>query len=313
MRIVPGLLQSSSSEPLAIASRTLESAQAFAGEFGIPRAYGSYEALLGDPDIEAVYIPLPNRMHVAHVRAAVERGKHVLCEKPMGVTAAEVAELLPLGEQRLVAEAFMVRFHPQWAAARERIRSGELGELRSVFARLDYAVGDPEDIRNRPEPGGGALFDLGGYGIVAARYFFEAEPVRVFAYTNGGVSGVPDRNVSAILDFGDNRHATLMASSETINNQRIEIAGTKARIALPNAIQPSSLKPAQMQIERLGVGEIETVPIAESAQYANEVEAFSQAVRGQPTMPYGIVDALANLRVIEALLRSAERGRWEHL
>ncbi len=179
VKVIPGIQRSSRGTVDAIASRDGKRARSAAAELGIARVYGSYEELLADPDIDAVYNPLPNNLHVDWTIAAVEAGKHVLCEKPIGMNAEDAARLRPLAGKRHIMEAFMVRFHPQWLRARELVRSGAIGELRAVQVFFAYDNGDPANIRNRVETGGGGLLDIGCYGVVSGRFTFEAEPVRV--------------------------------------------------------------------------------------------------------------------------------------
>src|SRR5438034_10642686 len=180
-KVIPGMQKSAALDVAAIASRSLATAQAAADKLGIARAYGSYDELLADPTIEAIYNPLPNHLHVPMTLAAAQAGKHMLCEKPMAMTASELEVLRPYASKVHLREAFMVRFHPQWIAAREHVRRGEIGELRFIQVPVSYLNGDPANIRNMADIGGGALYDIGCYAIVAGRWFFEAEPDRVAA------------------------------------------------------------------------------------------------------------------------------------
>src|SRR4051812_48793388 len=178
-KVIPGMQKSPWCEIRAIASRNGATARKAADALGIPKAYGSYEALLADPEVEAIYNPLPNHLHVPMTLAAAAAGKHVLCEKPIAITAAEAEQLRQAASQVLIAEAFMIRHHPQWHRAREIIQSGEIGELRAIQIAFSYFNADPGNIRNKAEIGGGGLLDIGCYAVVAGRYFFDAEPLRV--------------------------------------------------------------------------------------------------------------------------------------
>ena len=178
-KVIPGMQRSKRGTVEAIASRDAARAKAAAKELGIPKAYGSYEALLADPDIDAVYNPLPNNLHVPWTVKALKAGKHVLCEKPIAMNAAEAAELRAAAGGLHMMEAFMVRFHPQWLRARELVRSGRIGDLKAVQVFFTYDNRDPNNIRNILETGGGAIYDIGCYGIVSGRFSFEAEPSRV--------------------------------------------------------------------------------------------------------------------------------------
>src|SRR5690242_11580751 len=177
-KVIPAMLRSPLVQVRAIASRTLPAAQSAAQRLGIPQAYGSYEALIADPDIEAIYNPLPNHLHVPMTLAAARAGKHVLCEKPIALTAVEARQLQPLAAQVHIAEAFMVRHHPQWERVRELVRGGRIGAPRAVQAIFSFFNDNPTDIRNQLEIGGGALYDIGCYAIVAGRFVFDAEPLR---------------------------------------------------------------------------------------------------------------------------------------
>ena len=180
-KLIPAMHKSAAIEVVAIASRTVDAAQAAASALGIPVAHGSYEALIDDPRIKAIYNPLPNPLHVPLTLAAVRAGKHVLCETPFALHAAEVEVLRPYATQVHIREAFMVRHHPQWQAAREHIRRGEIGPLRFMHAAFGYFNDDAANIRNRADLGGGALYDIGCYAVAAGRWFFEAEPQQVAA------------------------------------------------------------------------------------------------------------------------------------
>ena len=204
-KVLPAMLQSPLIELRGIASRTLATAQTAARRLGIPQAYDSYEALIADPGIEAIYNPLPNHLHVPLTLAAARAGKHVLCEKPMALTADEARALQGVAGKVRIAEAFMVRHHPQWQRVRELLRSGRIGTPRAVQAVFSYFNDNPADIRNQPDIGGGALYDIGCYAIVAARYFFEGEPLRAVALVDRDPQLGIDRLTSGLLDFGAGR------------------------------------------------------------------------------------------------------------
>src|SRR6516162_11730471 len=205
-KVIPGMQKGQRSEVAAIASRDPEKARSAASELGIAKAYGSYEALLADPEIEAIYNPLPNHLHVPLTVAAVRAGKHVLCEKPIAITAAEAETLRELPTDRLVAEAFMVRNHPQWQEARKRAQSGALGEVRAIQVFFSYHLVDPANVRNQADIGGGGLLDIGCYPVVVARYIFGAEPLRAIALIDRSPEFGTDRLTSGLVDFGEGRH-----------------------------------------------------------------------------------------------------------
>ena len=313
-KVIPGIQRAKGAEAVAIASRDLARAEAVAKELGIPKAYGSYEALLADPDIDAIYNPLPNHLHVPLTLQAVAAGKHVLCEKPIGLTAQDAAQLLVLPRDRLVMEAFMVRFHPQWLRAREAARSGELGEVRAVQAFFSYYNVDPANVRNQLDIGGGGILDIGCYPIVAGRFIFEAEPRRVIALVDRDPATGVDRLAPAILDFGEGRRTEFTVSTQLTPLQRVDIVGTKKRfeITIPfNAPQAEAVTVYTDDGSRLGDASAVAETIAPVDQYAEEVDAFSAAIRGEITLPYGPADAVQNMKIIDALFRSEKSGAWE--
>lgn len=313
-KVIPGIQRAKGAEAVAIASRDLARAEAVAKELGIPKAYGSYEALLADPDIDAIYNPLPNHLHVPLTLQAVAAGKHVLCEKPIGLTAQDAAQLLVLPRDRLVMEAFMVRFHPQWLRAREAARSGELGEVRAVQAFFSYYNVDPANVRNQLDIGGGGILDIGCYPIVAGRFIFEAEPRRVIALVDRDPATGVDRLASAILDFGEGRRTEFTVSTQLTPLQRVDIVGTRKRfeITIPfNAPQAEAVTVYTDDGSRLGDASAVAETIAPVDQYAEEADAFSAAIRGEITLPYGPADAVQNMKIIDALFRSEKSGAWE--
>ncbi|WP_448950992.1 Gfo/Idh/MocA family protein [Labrys neptuniae] len=315
-KVIPGIQRAKGAEAVAIASRDMARAEAVAKELGIPKAYGSYEALLADPEIDAIYNPLPNHLHVPLTLQAVAAGKHVLCEKPIGLTAQDAAQLLVLPRDRLVMEAFMVRFHPQWLRAREAARSGELGEVRAVQAFFSYYNVDPANVRNQLDIGGGGILDIGCYPIVAGRFIFEAEPQRVIALVDRDPATGVDRLASAILDFGEGRRTEFTVSTQLTPLQRVDIVGTRKRfeITIPfNAPQAEAVTVYTDDGSRLGDASAVAETIAPVDQYAEEVDAFSAAIRGEITLPYGPADAVQNMKIIDALFRSEKSGAWERV
>jgi predicted dehydrogenase len=311
---LPGMVKSDLLEIRAIASRDEATARRAADTLGIPRAYGSYEALLADPEIEAIYNPLPNHLHVPLTLQAAAAGKHVLCEKPIAMTADEAEQLRPAAGKVLIAEAFMVRFHPQWLFARDEVRSGRIGTLRTVQMFFAYHNPDPANIRNIAAIGGGGLYDIGCYAIVAGRFFYEADPVRGIALIDRDPTFGTDRNTSALIDFGKGRHLDFTVSTQTAPYQRIQLCGTKGRIELRipvNAPQGGETIVAVDDVSALDGSGIRLTTIAGSDQYQLQGESFSRAVRGEIPLPYGIEDAICNMRAVDALFRSERSGRWE--
>jgi len=314
-KVTPGLLKSSALEVRAIASRSLPAAQAAAASLGIPTAYGSYEELFADPAIEAIYNPLPNHLHVPMTLAAARAGKHVLCEKPMAITAAELDALRPYAHQVHVREAFMVRHHPQWQVARDELRAGSIGELRFMHVPFCYFNADPANIRNRNDiAGGGALYDIGCYAVVAGRWFFEAEPQRVVATVDRDPVLGTDRTTSGLIDFGAGRQLAFTVSTQSAPYQRVQLVGTKGRIEIEIPFNAPPERGCQVFIDTVnaldGSG-LRTLTMAPADQYQLQGEAFSRAVRSEKPDASGLDDAAANMRIIDALFRSERSGRFE--
>lgn len=312
-KFIPGIKRSRTGEAYAIASRDADRARSVADELGIAKAYGSYEDLLADPDVDAIYNPLPNHLHVPLTIQAVEAGKHVLCEKPIALDAEEARQLTGLPGDRLVAEGFMVRSHPQWIRAREIVRSGEFGDLRAIQSFFSYFNDDPENIRNKPDIGGGALLDIGCYPIVAGRYFFDAEPVRALSLIDRDPVLGTDRLSSAILDFGNGRRLDFTVSTQLVPYQRVNLCGTKKRleIMIPyNAPQAEAVTIRTDDGSMLGDGSAVPERIAESDQYAELADTFGNAVLGKADLPYGPEDAVRNMVILDALFESEKRDAW---
>jgi predicted dehydrogenase len=314
-KVIPGMQASELCEIAAIASRTLNKAEQAAEALRIPRAYGSYEQLLADPQIEAIYNPLPNHLHVPWSIQAAEAGKHVLCEKPIGLSAAEARTLLQARDraQVLIGEAFMVRTHPQWVRTRSLIDSRRIGELKAVTGVFSYFNRDDQNIRNVQNWGGGGMLDIGCYPINTSRFVYGEEPTRVMGLIERDPDYKTDRLASAILEFS-NGNATFTCSTQLVPYQRMQFLGTKGRIEIEIPFNAPPDRPTHLFIDDgrdvLGSGvTTETFPICD--QYTLQGDAFSKAIRGEGEVPTPLEDAIANMAVIEAVFHSAESGRWE--
>jgi predicted dehydrogenase len=313
-KVVPGMMKSPLCDIAAVASRNEASAQAMAQELGIPKAYGSYEALLADPDIEAIYNPLPNNLHVPLTLMAASAGKHVLCEKPIAITAQEAEQLTEASSKVFIAEAFMVRHHPQWQHARNLIQDGAIGEVRAIQVLFSYFNADPSNICNMANIGGGGLLDIGCYAVVTGRYFFDAEPIRVIALEDLDPALEIDRTMSALMDFGAGRQLSFTVSTQLVPYQRLQILGTKKRIEIEIPFNAPPDQPTRIFVDDGGAhGDISarTAELPVIDQYQLQGEAFSRVVRGADLLKYGIDDALKNMRVLDALKRSAKSSAWE--
>ena len=312
-KVIPAMQAAQLCDIRAIASRSLARAQETAAGLGIPVAYGSYEELLADPDIEAIYNPLPNEQHVPLTLAAARAGKHVLCEKPLALNANQAAQLREVASKVHIMEAFMVRFHPQWDQVRAQVRSGELGAVRNIQTWFSYFNTNPDNIRNHLDQGGGALYDIGCYAITTARYLFEAEPQRVIALIDRDPSFGTDRTISALLDFGAGRRLVFTASTQCVPYQRVQIIGEKKRIEVKIPFNAPAGKSTDVLTDdgsALDGAGIDTRTIAACDQYGLQGDAFSRAIRTQSPLPWGIDDAVANMRVIDALFASEKSGAW---
>jgi predicted dehydrogenase len=315
-QVIPAMQQGEWCEVRAIASRSEPAARRAARALGLPVAHGSYEALLADPAIEAIYNPLPNHLHVEWTLRAAAAGKHVLCEKPVAMSAEEAARLRAISPKVLVAEAFMVRFHPQWGRARELVRQGRIGTLRAVQVFFSYFNEDPGDIRNQAAAGGGALYDVGCYALVAGRWFFEAEARRAVALVDRDPRFGTDRTSSALVDFGGGRHLDFTVATQCARYQRVQLVGTRGRIEIQipfNAPLGGATRLLVDDASSLEGAGIVTETIAPCNQYTLQGDAFSRAVRGEDALPFGVEDAVSNMRLIDALFRSERSSRWEAL
>jgi predicted dehydrogenase len=287
-RVLPGMRKSDLLEIRAIASRDGARARSAAEALGIPKAYGSYDALFADPEVEAIYNPLPNHLHVPLTLAAAAAGKHVLCEKPIALTADEATALRAAAGKVLIAEAFMVRFHPQWLRARELLREGRIGALRAVQMFFGYNNVDPANVRNKADIGGGGLYDIGCYAIVAGRFFFDAEPARGLALIDRDPAFRTDRLTSGLVDFGDGRRLDFTVSTQIAPHQRLQLCGSKGRIEIHIPVNAPQGAPTRISIDDCssleGTG-ITTETLPASDQYQLQGEAFSRAVRARSRCP----------------------------
>jgi predicted dehydrogenase len=314
-KVVPAMQKGDWIDVIAIASRDLHKAEETARALGIAKAYGSYEELLADPQIEAIYNPLPNQLHVPWSIKAAEAGKHVLCEKPLSMTVAEARTLLAVQKRTgvIVGEAFMVRTHPQWLRTRELIASGRIGPVRSIQGFFSYFNADPKNIRNIPECGGGGLMDIGCYPINTSRFIFGDEPSRVVGLIEKDPNLHVDRLTSAILDFPSGQ-ATFTCSTQLVPYQRMQMLGTKGRIEIEIPFNAPNDRPCRIFIDDgkdLFGGGITTETFPTCDQYTIQGDVFSRAVREGTEVPVPLADAIKNMAVIDAICRSVESGKWE--
>ena len=303
-KVIPAMQHSARCAVVAIASRSAERAEQAARELQIPRSYGGYDDLLADPDVEAVYIPLPNHLHAEWTRRAAAAGKHVLCEKPLAIDAREAAGMIAACRDAGVAlmEAFMYRLHPLWLRAHELVRTGAIGELEAIQASFSYRNVDPSNIRNIAEYGGGALMDIGCYPINVARWFFGGEPDRVTAAVRWDPTFGTDVLTSAILEFAG-RQATFTCSTQVEDDQRVQLFGTAGRLVVPIPFNIPPDRPTQLLRAAGGdppvAPDIDVVDVPAADPYAVQGDAFSASVRAGTPVPIPPDDAVGNLAVIE--------------
>lgn len=314
-KVVPGMKLSTRAEVVAIASRNLNRAREAADELQIPAAYGSYEELLADKNVDAIYNPLPNHLHVPWTIRAAEASKHVLCEKPVALSASEAEQLIEARDRTRVkiGEAFMVRTHPQWLRIRELVKAGHIGELQSIVSVFSYFNRDPGNIRNVPEFGGGAVMDIGCYPITMARFLFGREPVRISSIVERDPEMGTDRLSSALLDFAPGQ-LIFTCSTQLVPFQRMQVLGTRRRIdiEIPYNIPPD--RPTRILVDdgsQLAGQSAQAEEFATADQYAIQADAFSQAITENTEVPVPLEDAIANMRVIDAVLRAGKTGQWE--
>ena len=316
-KVLPAMQLGKYTTVTAIASRDLAKAKAVAAALGIPTAYGSYEELVADPDIDAIYNPLPNQMHVPWTIRAAEAGKHVLCEKPLSLSVAEAETLIEVRRRTgvKIGEAFMIRSHPQWLRMRALIDEGRIGKLRAVMGAFSYFNDDPANIRNQMECGGGALLDIGCYMIQASRYAFGQEPVRVVSNIDRDPRMHIDRLASALLEFQGGQ-AIFTCSTQLVPFQRVHFFGTEGRIEIEIPFNAPKDRPTRIFIDSNGdlSGSgitVEEFPVCD--QYTIQGDAFSKAVLDRTEVPVPLEEAIRNMTVIEAIFRSAVSSGWESI
>jgi predicted dehydrogenase len=308
--VTPAMQKGQYSQVSAIASRSLEKARAAAQQLGIEKAYGSYEELLDDPSIEAVYNPLPNHLHVPWSIKALEAGKHVLCEKPLGMDAADAQRLMEAAKrfpQLKVMEAFMYRHHPQWKLAQQIVKSGQLGDVRSIHAFFNYYLDDPENVRNMADIGGGGLLDVGCYAISVSRLIFDNEPLRAFGTLDIDPRFKTDRIAAGILEF---RHgvATFTCATQLSDFQQVNILGTEGRLELTIPFNPPNDRPAILNLYNAKGRQSFETEICD--QYTIQGDLFSKAILDDTPVPTPLEDAIANMAAIDAVFSSARSGAW---
>jgi predicted dehydrogenase len=315
-KVIPAMQESDQLEILAIAGRDLGKTREVAENLRIPRAYGSYEELLADPSIEAIYNPLPNHLHVEWTIKALEAGKHVLCEKPIGLDTNDAKRLIEARDKsgKQVLEAFMVRHHPQWVEARKIIESGQIGELTTVQSIFTYFNADPNNVRNKKDIGGGGLLDIGCYCIVGPRYVTGKEPIRVVSLMDKDPKFGTDRLVSGMLDFGSGLQASFVCGTQSAAVQRVHILGSEGRIEILMPFNPIPENPAIIRVagqKQPGFDDAREIKFPICNHYTLQGESATAIFKGEIPVDYPIEDGIANMQILDAMARSAKTGSWE--
>jgi predicted dehydrogenase len=312
-KVIPALQKSKHNEVVAISSRRIEVAKEWAQKLSIPRAYGSYEALFDDAEVDAIYNPLPNHLHIPYSVAAIEAGKHVLCEKPLGLNLADTAPLIAAAKQHphlKVMEAFMYRFHPQWQKAKQLIDTNAIGKLRNIQAHFYYNNRDEANIRNVAEWGGGALLDIGCYPISVSRLLYGREPNKVFAQITPWPGYEVDCLVNGIMDFGD-ALASFAVSTKIENGQMVLASGEAGSFQLNMPFNPEPAEAYSIYLKRERQSKVIDLPAAD--QYGEMGDAFALSILNNTPVPTPLTDALANMRVIDAMFESVKKQAWVNI
>jgi predicted dehydrogenase len=310
VHVIPALQRAHNAEVVAIASRDMDHAMSTAQSLGIAKAFGAYDDLLADPGVDAVYIPLPNDLHVPMSIRALAAGKHVLCEKPLAMTADEAQSLLDEARnypKLKIMEAFMYRFHPQWQRARQLVGDGAVGELRTIQSFFSYSNLDRANIRNQVERGGGGLMDIGCYNVSYSRFILGQEPRRVIGIVEYDPDFGADRLASGMLEFAGGT-ASFTCSTQLQAYQRVNIFGTTGRIEVEIPVNAPADQPCRLWYAHDST--VEEVAFEISNQYTLQGEALSRAILDDRPVPTPLADAVANMRVLEAIVRSSQEGRW---
>jgi predicted dehydrogenase len=317
-QVIPALQLGETHRVLAIASRDAEKASAAARSLGIPRSYGSYESLLADADIEAIYNPLPNHLHVPWTIRAMEAGKHVLCEKPIAMNAEEARTLVDVQRRTgmQVVEAFMVRSHPQWLEARALVANGRIGDISLITGHFSYNRRDPADVRSRVDYGGGVLLDIGCYPITMSRWLFGSEPLRAVAFIDRDPDMGIDRLTSGLVEFAGGRQLAFTCAGQLVLHQVMQVYGSKGRIQFEIPFNAPHNRPVKVIVDDgrdLTGGGISVIEIPAANQFLLQADRFADAIQGRGELPVRLEDSIANMAVIDALFRSAESGRAERI
>ncbi len=310
-KVIPAMQKGKYTHVTAIASRNFKKAQQVAKQFDITKAWGSYEDLIKDNEISAVYIPLPNNLHVEWATKALQAGKHVLCEKPIGLNTSEAERLLQVSQefpQLKIMEAFMYRFHPQWTRVKEIIDSNRIGELQLINSHFSFFDDDPQSIVNKRELGGGSLLDIGCYSISLSRYLFDSEPKKILGHMDIDARFKIDQKTSGIMDFGYGKISTFTCATQQFEHQKVNIFGTSGMIEMtsPFIVEPDQSATLQINSENGS----EKILINPTDHYAEQAEIFSQSILFDHQLPVSLDDAIKNMNTLDSIVLSSSKGAW---
>ena len=312
-KVIPAMMNSSEYQVYGIASRSLEKAKEAAGKLGIPKTYGSYEEMIADPKIDIIYNPLPNHLHVEYTLKCTEAGKHVLCEKPIALKSSDVEQLIAARNkhQVKVGEAFMVNTHPQWLKTRELVRNRALGQVKLIEGGFSYFNDDPTNIRNIEAFGGGAIWDIGCYPVETARFVLGEEPIKVVALLDFDKKFGSDTLSTVMMQFPSS-HAIFSVSTQLVPFQRMQFFGAKKSLEVRIPFNAPKDRVSQIHINSGDIfhENIETIEIGLCDQYALQADAFTKAVKNNTEVPVTLENSLANTKVLEAIFKSANEGKW---
>lgn len=312
-KVIPAMSNSAEYQVYGIASRNLDRAKETAKQLGIPKAYGSYEELIADPEIQVVYNPLPNHLHVEYTLKCIEAGKHVLCEKPIALTSSDVERLIVARDKHgvKVGEAFMVNTHPQWIKTKEILQSGGLGNIRFFQGGFSYFNNDPDNIRNIEAYGGGAMWDIGCYPVETARFVLGEEPTRVVALMEFDNEFGSDILSSVMMQFPSSQ-GVFNVSTQLVPYQRMHFFGDKKRLEVNIPFNAPKDRITKITIDSGDIFQekVETLTFDLCDQYTLQADAFTKAIKEDSQVPVTLENSLANTKVLEAIFKSAKEGRW---
>ena len=312
--VIPAIKKSKNSQVIALASRNLSSARVLTKKFKIPKSYGSYKELYEDKDVDVIYNPLPNHLHIKSSIEACKNKKNLLLEKPLSLKSKDIDPLIEIASQNkvIVKEAFMVRHHPQWQWVKKYIKSGKLGSISSISTVFSYNNKNPKNIRNIKKFGGGAIYDIGCYPTVISRFLLDKEPKRVVGLAKNDKKFKTDILSSVVLDFGE-IYSSFIVSTQSTFSQQVIILGTKKTLIVENPFNAVATKPTTIVIyngKSIYRKENTTKVFPATDQYEHQVTKFSNELLYKTKADYDLIDAKKNMKVLDAIFMSIKKSKW---